>query len=67
MADGAVSFFLDHFVAVRVSKYPYGIEANIPFNPHNAEHTRRVGRSYVSLSGHKRIPGYFSTILAKVI
>lgn len=67
VADGAISFFLDHFVGVRVSKHAYGIEVNIPFDPFDAEHVRRVSQSYVSMAGDRRLTGHFNTILAKVI
>jgi hypothetical protein len=67
VADGAVSFYLDHFVGVRVSKHPYGIETNIRYVPSNIEHVRRMAQSYMSVSGEKRLDGRFSTILAKVI
>lgn len=65
VADGAVSFFLDHFVGVRVSKHDYGIGIGIPFEPNNDEHRRRESQSFISLSGEKRLNGYFDIILAK--
>lgn len=67
VADGAVSFFLDHFVGVRVSKHDYGIGIGIPFEPNNDEHRRRESQSFISLSGEKRLNGYFDIILAKVM
>ncbi|TFK31142.1 hypothetical protein BDQ12DRAFT_740169 [Crucibulum laeve] len=65
VADGAISFRLDHSVRVRVSKLTYGIQINIPYDPGNPEHVRRHSTSYVEYSGQRRIRGAFGTILSK--
>jgi hypothetical protein len=67
VADGAVSFFLDHFVAVRVSRLVYGIPSSTLYNPKDVEHVRRASQTYLSLSGDVRMRGHFSIILDKVI
>ncbi|KAE9397395.1 hypothetical protein BT96DRAFT_921574 [Gymnopus androsaceus JB14] len=41
VSDGAVSFFLDHFVTSRVSRSAFGIEGSIRFKHNNPEHRRR--------------------------
>jgi hypothetical protein len=66
VADGAVSFYLDHFVGVRVSKLSYGIDINSGYDPSNTEHARRSSTAYVALDGHTRIPNCFDVILPKV-
>ncbi|KAG1852748.1 hypothetical protein F4604DRAFT_1591916, partial [Suillus subluteus] len=38
IADGAVSFFIDHLVSSRVSRFTYGTEYSVPFNPFDVEH-----------------------------
>ncbi|KAF7324469.1 hypothetical protein MKEN_00487500 [Mycena kentingensis (nom. inval.)] len=38
VSDGAVSFYIDHFVSSRVSKRNYGIEVRIPYVPADATH-----------------------------
>lgn len=66
MADGAVSYHIDHRVSVRVSKFTFGIEATRLFDPMNPDHICRPKLVYPSPSGQRRIEGIFSEILAKV-
>ncbi|KAG2073742.1 hypothetical protein BDR04DRAFT_1127075 [Suillus decipiens] len=41
VADGAVSYFIDHLVSSRVSRFTYGTECSVPFNPFDMEHRAR--------------------------
>ncbi|KAJ3733982.1 hypothetical protein DFJ43DRAFT_1131008 [Lentinula guzmanii] len=41
VSDGGVSFYLDHFVAIRMARYSYGIHAHPLYNFSNPEHQRR--------------------------
>jgi hypothetical protein len=66
VAIGAVSYYVDRFVAARISKFTYGISCNTTYQPSNPEHVRREHRSYVDPAGVKRIPGHFETILPRV-
>ena len=66
VADGAVSFYLDHFVAARISKFAYGVECSISFNPRNTEHLVRSSSAFISLAGVKQLRGAFDVILQKV-
>lgn len=66
VADGAVSFYLDHFVGARVSKHAYGVNCNRPFQPNNLEHISRSDRKYVDLDGDILLSGGFDVILPKV-
>ncbi|PPQ91259.1 hypothetical protein CVT25_006376 [Psilocybe cyanescens] len=65
VADGAVSFYLDHFVGARVSKHAYGVNCNRPFQPNNLEHISRSDRKYVDLDGDILLSGGFDVILPK--
>jgi hypothetical protein len=65
VAEGAVSFHIDHFVNARVAKYSYGTDAAILFNPFNEEHVRRLHLSNKDMNGLLRLQG-FSVILPKV-
>ncbi|KAM6497412.1 hypothetical protein JOM56_007885 [Amanita muscaria] len=66
VADGAVSYYLDHYVTARVSKYSYGIEIIDLFDPMNPEHARRSNTNVMrKADGKYYIPGAFSTILKK--
>ncbi|KAF8805172.1 hypothetical protein BYT27DRAFT_7258277 [Phlegmacium glaucopus] len=65
VSDGAIFFYLDHFVRTRVSKLTYGDFCHIPYDSSDSEHVERV--SFISISGSKRINDYFDVILAKAI
>jgi len=65
VADGAMSFYIDHCVRTRVSKFTYGQFSNTRFDPNNTEHLARMKHVYMSLSGHRNIKNNFSIILPK--
>lgn len=66
VSDGAISFYIDHFVNTRVSKITYGSRGSIDYNPNNPEHVKRQHNAYVAVSGEKRINDVFYVILATV-
>lgn len=66
MADGAVSFYLDHFVAVRVAKFSYGARCFRIYNAKDQEHAKRSSSAYVGIDGEKHIPNGFEVVLHKV-
>ncbi|KAJ4469075.1 hypothetical protein C8J55DRAFT_460555 [Lentinula edodes] len=63
VADGGVSFYLDHFVSSRVARYSYGIECSTIYQASNPEHRRRG--FYNSIEGTCRVKNCFSLILRK--
>ncbi|TFK20828.1 hypothetical protein FA15DRAFT_707733 [Coprinopsis marcescibilis] len=65
VADGALSYYLDHRVGSRVSRFTYGVNCHVPYNPHDEEHQLRSITSWFSPSGNRRLPGFFSVILPK--
>ncbi|PPR01388.1 hypothetical protein CVT24_006226 [Panaeolus cyanescens] len=65
VSDGAISFYLDHFVRTRVSKLTYGNFCHIPFDPTLQDHKTRADKTFMSMSGHKRISDSFDVILPK--
>ncbi|KAF9524963.1 hypothetical protein CPB83DRAFT_944651 [Crepidotus variabilis] len=65
VSDGAISFYLDHFVRTRVSKVTYGNFCHIPFEPTAPDHQQRIKNTFVSVSGSKRISDAFDVILPK--
>ncbi|PFH47369.1 hypothetical protein AMATHDRAFT_67869 [Amanita thiersii Skay4041] len=67
VADGAVSFYLDHFVSVRVANFTYGMECLTSFDPSNPDHVARSGKTIFRPSGRIVIPEYFDVILKKGI
>ncbi|KAK7472170.1 hypothetical protein VKT23_000292 [Stygiomarasmius scandens] len=67
VADGAASFYLDHFVNSRVARWHYGVTMNGHYDANNAEHRNREHTTFFCADGRKVVPGVFDTILAKAI
>ncbi|KAF6743411.1 hypothetical protein DFP72DRAFT_933565 [Ephemerocybe angulata] len=65
VADGAISFYLDHRVGSRMSRFTFGVNCHVPYNPSDEDHRVRSITSWLSPSGARRLPGYFSVILPK--
>jgi len=65
VSDGAISFYLDHFVRTRVSKITYGNFCHIPYDQSASDHRSRVHKVFTSVSGNKRISDSFDIILPK--
>ncbi|KAF8802608.1 hypothetical protein BYT27DRAFT_7196548 [Phlegmacium glaucopus] len=63
VADGAVSFYIDHFVSARVSKFAYGINTYHRYNAYNPEHQRRQNTTFMTAEGYLGISGIFNDIL----
>jgi hypothetical protein len=66
VAVGAVSYYLDHFVTGRISKFTYGAACCITYQPSNPEHVRRGHKSYLDAAGEKTLPDFFQTMLLRV-
>ncbi|KAF8058637.1 hypothetical protein FPV67DRAFT_1523179 [Lyophyllum atratum] len=65
VADGGVSFYIDHYVTARVAKHAYGIQISTEYDPADAQHRLRSSSIWRDASGINRIPRAFSTILPK--
>ncbi|KAJ7578245.1 hypothetical protein C8J56DRAFT_969491 [Mycena floridula] len=65
VADGAVSFYLDHFVTDRMSKFTYGVRCSTQFDPSNIEHSSRDSDMYTDVDGTQMLPNKFDIILPK--
>ncbi|KAF8815839.1 hypothetical protein BYT27DRAFT_7078804, partial [Phlegmacium glaucopus] len=63
VADGAVSFYIDHFVSTRVSKFAYGTSVYRRYDADNPEHKRRQNTTFMKPDGYLGIDGIFSVIL----
>ncbi|KAF8621250.1 hypothetical protein AX15_007934, partial [Amanita polypyramis BW_CC] len=63
VAEGSVSFRIDHAVTSRISRYTFGIEISPIFDPSNPDHAARAHKCVVKPSGTRWIPGGFSGIL----
>ena len=68
VADGSMSFFLDHFVKMRVSKMAYGLTIRRRYDPTNPEHILRSQEiHYHEVTERNYLYDVFSTILSKVL
>ncbi|KAF9480732.1 hypothetical protein BDN70DRAFT_832251 [Pholiota conissans] len=65
VSEGAISFYLDRFVGVRISKMTYGVECHTLYNPNDPEHRNRIADTFVGVSGEMHVGGKFSVILPK--
>ncbi|KAF8802607.1 hypothetical protein BYT27DRAFT_7260910 [Phlegmacium glaucopus] len=65
VADGAISFYIDHLVSARVSKLAYGTSVWEKYDPRNPEHKRRKKKTFMTCEGYRGIGGIFNVILAK--
>ncbi|KAI6119939.1 hypothetical protein EDD16DRAFT_1476965 [Pisolithus croceorrhizus] len=65
VADGGVSYFIDHSVTARVSKYACGVKYNILYDPNNQEHRQRSSQVLHRVDGSQRLPNAFGIILPK--
>jgi len=66
VADGAVSFYIDHCVGVRIATATYGIECLTSFDENDLEHVARSNKAIFRPSGRIVLPDYFDVILQKV-
>jgi hypothetical protein len=66
VGEGAVSFYLDHYVSSRIAKVSYGVKGSRSYKPNDPEHERRKRHIFARPSGHKMINGAFVTVLEKV-
>ncbi|KIM58495.1 hypothetical protein SCLCIDRAFT_28033 [Scleroderma citrinum Foug A] len=67
VADGAVSFHIDHLVTTRVAKVTYGVFCSTFFQSGRADHVSRANTKYRSHSGSWALPNAFQSILKKVL
>jgi len=66
VAEGAISYKLDHSVTSRVSRYTYGIKCCKLYDSNDPEHISRKHTCFTRPSGTVNVNGYFSVILEKV-
>ncbi|EAU91820.1 hypothetical protein CC1G_04587 [Coprinopsis cinerea okayama7 len=64
VSDGAASFYLDHLVGTRVSKFDYGLNSFVFFDPYDPEHFKRRSKMREhSITRHLILNDCFSVIL----
>ncbi|KAG7450059.1 uncharacterized protein BT62DRAFT_928843 [Guyanagaster necrorhizus] len=67
VADGAVSFYIDHAVNSRMSRYTYGSKEFTSYERSMLEHRRRSDKAYVAANGELSLGDQFDVILPKGI
>lgn len=65
MSNGAISFYLGHYVRTRVAKVTYGTEEFVPYQASDVEHVKRLATAIPLADGVWRLP-VFRTMLQKV-
>ncbi|KAL4079085.1 hypothetical protein J3A83DRAFT_4367804 [Scleroderma citrinum] len=65
VADGAISFYIDHLVTSRAAKFTYGVACAPEYFSNRADHLARERTVYRDITGCLRVPGAFRSILAK--
>ncbi|TFK71045.1 hypothetical protein BDN72DRAFT_877353 [Pluteus cervinus] len=65
VADGAVSFYVDHFVSTRVAKYHYGVGKSIYYDSSRSDHLARKHKIYTSAANYLLLPDGFCITLPK--
>ena len=66
VASGAVSFFIEHFVSVRVARLTYGTSCTVDYDPADPEHRIRQESMFVRASGVAALYDGFSSLVLKV-
>ena len=66
VSDGAISFYLDHFVRTRVSKVTYGSFFHPKYNPSDPDHKSQSHKVYTAISGEEHLRDFFYISLPKV-
>ncbi|KAJ4478149.1 hypothetical protein J3R30DRAFT_3290719 [Lentinula aciculospora] len=64
VSDGGVSFYLNHFVGSRVSRYSYGVQCSVDYDVLDLEHRQR-GYCINPIDGRRQVENCFSLILQK--
>ena len=66
VSDGAISFYLDHYVRSRVAKVTYGYKASILYIPSDSEHIKRNTALHTHADGFRYLHDGFRVVLPKV-
>ncbi|KAK1234386.1 hypothetical protein PQX77_002424 [Marasmius sp. AFHP31] len=64
-SEGAISYYVDHIVSTRVSRFTYGINCHIDFDPENPQHVLRNMQVIRSDIGKLELHDSFHTILER--
>jgi len=65
VSDGAISFYLDHYVRSRVARVTYGYKASILYVPSDPEHSKRNKSLHTHADGLRYLHDGFRVVLPK--
>jgi len=65
VAEGAVSFYIDHLVSSRSARFTYGVEVSVDYDDDDREHRVRKHRAYLDPSRTRILAHGFNAILKK--
>ncbi|CCM04625.1 uncharacterized protein FIBRA_06809 [Fibroporia radiculosa] len=65
VAEGAISYYLNNWVAVRMTRLTYGIECSAHYDETDPEHYKRRAKVTTRPSGHLALSDHYSVILSK--
>ncbi|VDB90859.1 unnamed protein product [Peniophora sp. CBMAI 1063] len=65
VAEGAVSYHIDHYVAARVARWTYGAHTITPYRPYLATHARRAHLVFADATGAIMLDKSFMPVLDK--
>jgi hypothetical protein len=63
VADGAVSYYLDHFVVGRIARHTYGIPISVLYDPADPDHRKRKHMMFEGIAGEDRLRAFHPTIV----
>ena len=66
VAEGAVSFALEHFVGSRVAPMTYGVCIDEVYVPDKIEHLARQSHTYIDVTGKKMVKNRFLVLVSRV-
>ncbi|KAF9234835.1 hypothetical protein BU15DRAFT_78668 [Melanogaster broomeanus] len=67
VADGGISFYIDHLVSSRAARFSYGVKCIANYQSHDPEHRARKLTAFRDLTGCLVVPNVFRSILMKGI
>jgi len=65
-AAGAISFYIEHFVTGRVTKFAYGALYEVIYRSSFPDHAKRKDMTYLDASGDRLLPDSFRVLLPRV-
>ena len=65
-AIGAVSYYVDNFVAGRISNFTYGVVSDALYDSSDPERVRRSRGTFINAVGERRVPSHFDVMLTRV-